>query len=187
LSDNQARAEEFGGALTIARPAAVKTGTTNDYKDALTIGYTPSLVVGVWVGNNDNTPMDNIAGSLGAAPIWRNLMTNFLSGTPIESFIKPASIVSIPLCLTPGPISSTSAITEYFIKGTQPQGCSTPTPFPTNQPTDTPTPEPTGEPTNDPNKPTETPTPTPAGQNPTQTPTTTLTPTSPLPTITLPI
>lgn len=183
LSDNRARAEEFGGSLTISRMAAVKTGTTNDYRDALTVGYTPSLVVGVWVGNNDNTPMDNIAGSLGAAPIWRNLMNTFLAGTAIESFIKPASIVSIPLCLTPGPISSTSAMTEYFIRGTEPEACSTPTPFPTTKPSDTPTPGPTGEPTDDPSQPTETPTPTPAGDISTPSPTTSFI----LPTITLPI
>src|SRR5258708_2693920 len=62
LSDNNARAEEFGGALTINRIAAVKTGTTDDFKDALTLGYTPSFAVGVWVGNNDDKPMDSVAG-----------------------------------------------------------------------------------------------------------------------------
>lgn len=170
LSDNRARAEEFGGALTISRQAAVKTGTTNDYRDALTVGYTPSLVVGVWVGNNDNTPMDNIAGSLGAAPIWRNLMNTFLAGTPLESFIKPASIVSVQLCATPGTVvASGSAVTEYFIRGTEPVGCTTPTPQPTNRPTDTPTPTPNGEPTKAQDQPTATPTPTVAQNTPTPT------------------
>lgn len=74
LSDNKARAEEFGNLLTISHPAAVKTGTAEDWRDSLTLGYTPKLVVGVWVGNNDNSSMDGIAGSLGAAPIWKSLM-----------------------------------------------------------------------------------------------------------------
>src|SRR5207302_6420594 len=98
LSDNTTRAEEFGNALTISRPAAVKTGTTENFRDALTIGYTPSLSVGVWVGNNDNTPMDNIAGSLGAAPIWRSLMERFLAGTKVEQFTPPPGLVRKLTC-----------------------------------------------------------------------------------------
>jgi membrane carboxypeptidase/penicillin-binding protein len=164
LSDNNARTEVFGNALTISRPAAVKTGTTNDYRDALTIGYTPGLVIGVWVGNNDNTPMDNVAGSLGAAPIWRLLMERFLAGTILQPFIQPSSIVKVLPCSfafepTPShgmPIASISAI-EYFIRGTEPAACPTPTPNPTASPSDTPTPSPTNEPTE---IPTETPIPT---------------------------
>jgi hypothetical protein len=69
LSDNAARAPVFGlnSALNIGRPAAAKTGTTNDYRDSLTVGYTPQLVTGVWVGNTDNSPMDRVAGASGAA------------------------------------------------------------------------------------------------------------------------
>ncbi len=171
LSDNNARAEVFGGSLTISRPAAVKTGTTNDYRDALTIGYTPGLVIGVWVGNNDFTEMDNVAGSLGAAPIWRQLMENFLRGTPLQPFIQPASIVKVLPCLSPLPTGTTGTSVasfsgiEYFIKGTEPEDCPTPTPNPTGSPTDTPTPNPTSEPTATPAPtniptPTETPTPT---------------------------
>jgi 1A family penicillin-binding protein len=181
LSDNTARAEVFGGSLTISRPAAVKTGTTNDYKDALTIGYTPGIVVGVWVGNNDNTEMDNVAGSLGAAPIWRQLMENFLRGTPLQPFIQPASIVKVMPCLVPPPtgtsrtpIASFSGV-EYFIKGTQPEACPTPTPTPTASPSETPTPTPTNEPTATP-APTDIPTPTQAAVP---------TPTGALPTIQL--
>lgn len=114
LSDNKTRAEVFGNALNISRPAAVKTGTTEDFKDAWTIGYTPSLVVGVWVGNNYNQPMDGIAGSLGAAPIWKDLMEKFLKGTPVEQFMPPDGVVKITGC----------GVTEYFIKGTQPKSCS---------------------------------------------------------------
>lgn len=138
LSDNYARAEEFGRALTISRPAAVKTGTTEDYRDALTVGYTPSLVVGVWVGNNDNKPMDNIAGSLGAAPIWRSLMEKQLMGTPVEDFEKPTFVVSQPLCVNGQPTNKT----EFYIAGTQPESCDYPTrePSPTIEATATPGP-----------------------------------------------
>jgi 1A family penicillin-binding protein len=157
LSDKNTRAEVFGTALNISRVAAVKTGTTEDYKDALTLGFTPSLVVGVWVGNNDNTPMDQIAGSLGAAPIWKALMEKFLEGTPVEEFNPPANLVKLNICknngfLLKGNVATTSALMEYYLPGTEPkQTCSfqiiNPSPSPsTNQdsppPSDQPSPEP---------------------------------------------
>lgn len=147
LSDNAARGEVFGTALNLSRPAAVKTGTTNDYKDALTIGYTPQLTVGVWVGNNDNTPMDSVAGSLGAAPIWRKMMEYFLKGKPIERFTVPSSILRVTICKENGlraEGATTSAMTEYFLSGTLPtKSCTDPIPsitdgaFPTEAPTPT--------------------------------------------------
>ena len=66
------------------RPVAVKTGTTNDYRDAWTMGYTPDLAVGVWVGNADYKPMQRLAGSLGAAPIWHDVMARGLQGTAAQ-------------------------------------------------------------------------------------------------------
>lgn len=152
LSDNKARAEVFGNTLTIARPAAVKTGTTENYKDAWTVGYTPSLAIGVWVGNNDGTPMDTIAGSLGAAPIWARLMEQYLVNTPIEKFTMPQGVVSTAVCMqnTPQAKSPSSAfVSEYFVKGTEPSGSCivfpTFTPTPTGSPTSsgTPLPSPT--------------------------------------------
>jgi 1A family penicillin-binding protein len=93
LSDNNARAYVFGtnNSLTLpGRPVAAKTGTTNDYKDAWTIGYTPSLVTGVWVGNNDNSEMKRGAdGSVVAAPIWNKYMRSALANTPVENFNPP--------------------------------------------------------------------------------------------------
>lgn len=93
LSDNNARSYVFGARnfLTLPdRAVAAKTGTTNDYKDAWTIGYTPSVVTGVWVGNNDNTSMSKGAdGSVVAAPIWQEYMKKILVGTPVEDFKKP--------------------------------------------------------------------------------------------------
>jgi 1A family penicillin-binding protein len=182
LSDNVTRAEEFGNSLTISRPAAVKTGTTENYRDALTIGYTPSLVVGVWVGNNDNTPMDQVAGSLGAAPIWRLLMERFLQGTPVEQFTKPDDVVAESICKDKGlvvKVATSSARQEFFLPGTEPRipcyaEADTPIPTqplqPTDEPTQTPPPAPsdtpqptptsTPAPTNTP-VPTNTPTPTP--------------------------
>lgn len=124
LSDNKTRAEIFGNSLNISRPAAVKTGTTEDFKDAWTIGYTPSLVVGVWVGNNYNEPMDGIAGSLGAAPIWKDLIEEFSKGTPVEEFKPPEGIVKIGPCGIDLTKIATPSATEYYVKGTEPaKGC----------------------------------------------------------------
>lgn len=93
LSDNEARTPFFGASnfLTLgSRPVAAKTGTTNDYRDAWTIGYTPSMVVGVWVGNNNFTAMTRGAdGSVVAAPIWNRFLKNALEGKEIEQFEKP--------------------------------------------------------------------------------------------------
>lgn len=92
LSDNSARAWIFGekNYLTLPnRPVAAKTGTTNDYRDAWTMGYTPSLVTGVWVGNADNKEMKRGAdGSVVAAPIWNAYMKKVLGDTPVEEFKK---------------------------------------------------------------------------------------------------
>jgi hypothetical protein len=95
LSDNAARAFIFGSknSLTLTgRQVATKTGTTNDFRDAWTIGYTPSLVAGIWVGNNDNSEMKKGAdGSIIAAPIWHGFMERSLEGTVVETFKKPAA------------------------------------------------------------------------------------------------
>ncbi|MFA5099126.1 MAG: PBP1A family penicillin-binding protein [Candidatus Paceibacterota bacterium] len=97
LSDNDARAGLFQGSLSLTvfpgRDVALKTGTTNDYKDAWTLGYTPSLVVGVWAGNNDNAAMQKHAGSiLAAVPIWSEFMNAALQNYPMEFFNKPDDV-----------------------------------------------------------------------------------------------
>lgn len=93
LSDNSARSFVFGerNNLTIGnRVVAVKTGTTNDFRDAWTVGYTPSLIAGVWVGNNNNSEMGRGAdGSVVAAPIWNEFMRKSLEGSPMETFKEP--------------------------------------------------------------------------------------------------
>ncbi len=78
------------------RPAAVKTGTTEYFNDAWAIGFTPSFVTGIWVGNNDNAPMLSSSGAI-AAPIWNKYMREALSGQPIEQFSRPAGIQEITI------------------------------------------------------------------------------------------
>ncbi len=98
MSDNNARSYVFGGnsALTLgaSRPVAAKTGTTQDIRDGWTVGFTPSLVAGVWVGNNNNAPMKRDA-VLTAGPIWNQFMREALAGTPVEQFNKPDQIKTI--------------------------------------------------------------------------------------------
>lgn len=93
LSDNEARAYAFGlgSPLTLGgRPVAAKTGTTNDYRDAWTMGYTPNLATGVWVGNNDFSEMTRgAAGGVLAAPIWQSYMRQALAETEVEYFTAP--------------------------------------------------------------------------------------------------
>ena len=92
LSDNVARTPGYGpnSPLYIAdRDVAVKTGTSNDYRDAWIIGYAPNLVVGAWVGNNDNSPMEKKVAGLIVSPLWRELMDKALPKFPAESFVPP--------------------------------------------------------------------------------------------------
>lgn len=95
ISDNNARAPIFGANSPLqlgARPVAAKTGTAQDYTDGWTMGFTPSIVTGVWVGNNDNSKMNAVDGVVVAAPIWNNFMRTVLAGTPVENFTKPQPI-----------------------------------------------------------------------------------------------
>lgn len=94
LSDSEARRPLFQNSFNLTvfpdHQVALKTGTTNDYRDAWVLGYTPSLVVGVWAGNNDNVPMQRSGGSiLAAVPIWNAFMTDALPKFPNETFTKP--------------------------------------------------------------------------------------------------
>lgn len=92
LADNIARTPEFGSNSALYFPGkdvAVKTGTTNDYRDVWTIGYTPRIAVGMWAGNNDNTSLHkNIAGFI-ITPVWHAFMEEALKLTPPEKFITP--------------------------------------------------------------------------------------------------
>ena len=102
LSDADARANEFGyGAplqLSGNRPAAVKTGTTNENRDIWTMGYTAQYTVGVWVGNTDNRPMYGLTGYYGAAPIWNQIMETIHQGLPAQDFPPPTGLVQAEVC-----------------------------------------------------------------------------------------
>jgi penicillin-binding protein 1C len=114
LSDNAARIPVFGASSYLQlgeRPVAAKTGTTNDYRDGWLMGYTPSLAVGVWVGNNDNTPMNKVGGSIGAGPIWNGFMTRWFQGKPIESFTSP-TIEQTGKAMLDGSIGSTTVLID---------------------------------------------------------------------------
>ena len=125
LSDREARIPTFGrnSVLELSRPAAAKTGTTDDYRDAWTIGYTPDLVASVWVGNSDNTPMDGVFGSRGAGPIWRDFMEEALRERPILDFAVPDGMVAVDICPVSGKLHTDkcpSARREIFLAGTEP-------------------------------------------------------------------
>ncbi len=104
LADDAARRPAFGAnnPLKLSFPAAAKTGTTDDYRDSWTIGYTPLLVTGVWVGNNDNTPMDRLSGARGAALIWHDFMERALAASPHPAFARPEGIVEVEVCPVSG-------------------------------------------------------------------------------------
>jgi 1A family penicillin-binding protein len=104
LSDNFARTPTFGegSPLRISRPAAAKTGTTTDWRDNWTVGYTPNLVVGVWAGNADNEPMRHVSGVMGAAPIWHDVMVALHKGQPVRKFVEPPGIVHLEVCADSG-------------------------------------------------------------------------------------
>lgn len=92
LSDNEARAPAFGERSYLYFPdrdVAVKTGTTNDYRDAWVVGYTPNLALGVWCGNNDNSPMEKKVAGFIAAPLWNTFFNEIFSVLPKEDFGSP--------------------------------------------------------------------------------------------------
>jgi len=125
LSDDVARIPSFGEAsvLALSRPAAVKTGTTTDFVDNWTIGYTPELVVGVWAGNADNEPMRDISGISGAAPIWHDLMESALKGYPAVEFRQPEGLVEVEVCALSGQLPGDDCphrVRELFLEGTEP-------------------------------------------------------------------
>lgn len=128
LSDNIARSPSFGrnSQLVIKDhpETAVKTGTSNELRDNLTIGYTKDYVVAVWVGNNDNSPMSRIAsGVTGASPIFNKIMTALLSQKESYTWIAPEGLVQLPIC----PYTETLACSgcpikmEWFLTENKPE------------------------------------------------------------------
>ena len=137
LLDNFARSQAFGSTSLLVIPrksVSVKTGTTDDKKDNWTIGYTANFLTTVWVGNNDNTPMNQAiaSGITGASPIWNRIMRYTLANQPDLKPIKPANVVGRNVCWTTGVTQSTNPQPgqegqsagcpprfEYFIRGTE--------------------------------------------------------------------
>ena len=119
LADRVARAPAFGdgNALELPFAAAVKTGTTTDWRDNWTVGYTSEVAVGVWVGNAHNEPMLRVSGVSGAAPIWNSVMRAVQRGAP-RSFVRPSGVVEAKVCaesgLLPGAACSRRR-TELFL------------------------------------------------------------------------
>lgn len=128
LSDNNARHYMFGPnnvmEMPDGRPVAVKTGTSNDYRDSWAVGYTPEITIGVWVGNSDNTAMDEIAGANGAGTIWRNLMLSFNTDRPVVEFARPNGVVEAAICTDTGALASDACprtTNEVFVAGSEPR------------------------------------------------------------------
>lgn len=128
LSDNGARSPAFGSNSVLNLPynVAVKTGTTDIFRDNWTLGYTPDIAVGVWIGNADYTPMKNVSGVTGAAPLWSDVIqwevNRTMGGTP-TSFKRPDSIEDIVICKASGTKPSDRCpdqTSEIFAKGQPP-------------------------------------------------------------------
>lgn len=127
LLDNNARSDAFGPSSFLnipGRTVSVKTGTTDEKRDNWTVGYSPSYVVGVWVGNNDNGPMNPAvaSGVTGASPIWNKIMTEVLKNKKDEAPQIPKNIIAVQVdSLTGGmPYDNRPTRSEYFVKGTEP-------------------------------------------------------------------
>lgn len=128
LSDNNARLAVFGTRSYLNIPGktvAVKTGTTNDKRDNYIVGYTNDITVGVWVGNNDNSPMNPkiSSGATGASPIWHQLMIDYLKKYDDGIIKQPDSVTALEVDAYLGglPKDGQSKRSEYFIKGTEPK------------------------------------------------------------------
>ena len=128
LSDNSARTPAFGSNSVLKLPftAAAKTGTSNDFRDNWTLGYTPDITIGVWIGNADYTPMQNISGVTGAAPLWADVMQwavdHYLGGEP-SGFVRPDSIEEHVVCSVSGTEASSKCpdeIREIYAGGQPP-------------------------------------------------------------------
>ncbi len=134
----------FGSWTNIGRPAALKTGTTDNLKDVYSVGYVPTLVTGIWMGNNNGDPMSSVdfSSAMGPGQLWRDYMKEALADTPKSDWARPANIVTASVVVSPGAFGgygsgllpsdlSPFSSTENFIKGTQPaqkddwfvQGC----------------------------------------------------------------
>ncbi|WP_138497940.1 penicillin-binding protein 1C [Nostoc sp. PA-18-2419] len=119
LSDNYARATAFGvdSVLNLSFPAAVKTGTSSNFRDTWTVGFTTDYTVATWVGNFNGEPMRQVSGVTGAAPLWNRIMLHLHEHQEPAAFPPPAGLIQLPVCAISGlrPTSyCTSVVQEYF-------------------------------------------------------------------------
>ncbi|MBU1031760.1 penicillin-binding protein [Patescibacteria group bacterium] len=128
ISDNGARTAAFGSNSVLNVPGktvAVKTGTTDEKRDNWTVGYSPSIAVGVWVGNNNNAVMSSTvaSGVTGASPIWNKIMRVALKDKENESFERPSNVIQVDVdgFMTGKPYGGSPTRKEYFISGTEPK------------------------------------------------------------------
>ena len=127
LSDTNARIPAFGSSSYLNIPGhqvAVKTGTTNDKRDNWTIGYTSDYLTAVWVGNNDNSPMSQVAsGITGASPIWHKIMVKILEDSQPHAFTPSPELIKADICPITGQLACTGCggKIEYFKQGTEPK------------------------------------------------------------------
>jgi penicillin-binding protein 1C len=126
LADHDARIPSFGyySPLNLPFAAAAKTGTSKDFRDNWTLGYTPAVTVGVWAGDFSGKPMQNVSGVSGAGPLFRDILQLVAGGRPAAAFQEPPGIVRAEICplsgLRPGP-RCTGIIREVFAAGTEPR------------------------------------------------------------------
>jgi membrane carboxypeptidase/penicillin-binding protein len=123
----------FGPWTSIGRPAALKTGTTDNLQDVLAIGFTPKRLTAIWMGNSDNSEMRGISSALGPGVLWRDYMKTVVASLPPDWYARPDGIVDKVVCvnpslyggngsgLIPGPsCPSTFRMTEHYVQGTEP-------------------------------------------------------------------
>jgi len=131
------------------REAAVKSGLTDNARDAWTIGYTPQLVTGIWVGNANNAPMPGATSTYTAAPIWHAFMEQALAGQPAQEFAVPSSVKFIQVCQTTGLLPERGCpkvVTEVFAADRVPAISNNANRAQSQQPTSTPVRTPTATP-----------------------------------------
>jgi len=119
LNDRQARSRAFGvdSLLALPFPAAVKTGTSSDYRDTWTVGFTTKYTVAVWVGNFDSAPMQKVSGVMGAAPLWNRIMLHLHEQQEPKPFQAPTGLVQRPICAVSGarPTPGCPAVVQEYL------------------------------------------------------------------------
>src|SRR6059036_43229 len=124
----------FGPWTTIDRPAALKTGTTDNLQDVLAIGFTPQRLTAIWMGNSDNSEMRGISSALGPGVLWRDYMKTVVGGLPVKWYDRPSGIVDKVVCVNPSLYGGNGSgelpgpgcpvnfrFTEHYVEGTEPK------------------------------------------------------------------